>query len=77
MNLYAVYDTLAQESGPLFEAKNDEVAKRSFMNLIFRGEVLRPDEYSLFLIGRYDHENMEVFVHEKVKIDVEVQKDGK
>lgn len=29
-NLYAIYDTLAEEAGPVFEAVNDLVARRAY-----------------------------------------------
>lgn len=53
MRLYTVYDKLAEESGPLFEAKNDTVALRMFDGINFPGE---RDHYKLLFIGTYSHD---------------------
>ena len=37
--VYVVYDTVAKEAGPLFQAKNDDVAKRNVRNLVDREHV--------------------------------------
>jgi hypothetical protein len=49
MFVYAIFDTLALEYGPLFEAKNNNVALRSFNDLVRRSG--RPEEYRLFCFG--------------------------
>lgn len=53
MNLYCIYDKLACESGPLFEAKNDSVAFRMIKNHI---EAYNPEEYKLICLGFYEHD---------------------
>ena len=48
MKLYTIYDKLAGEHGPIFEAKNDLVAARSFAHAL-KGA---PDvDYDLFQVG--------------------------
>lgn len=52
--VYVVFDRLATESGPLFEAKNDAVARRQYDQLL--SKVGRPDEYQLLCLGLMDHD---------------------
>lgn len=52
-NLYVVYDRLAQESGPVFEAKNDLVASRNYRQIL---KEANPSEYLLLRVGNIDHE---------------------
>lgn len=49
MRIYVIKDTVAEECGPLFEAKNDAVAIRSFENL--RKNQPNPDDFSLWEVG--------------------------
>lgn len=56
--LYVIYDRVAEESGPIFEAVNDGVALRNFRGLISRTEGVSPEEYKLFLVGTYDSKTM-------------------
>lgn len=58
MKLYVIYDKVAEESGPLFQAKNDETAKRQFIGMIKHEKVLSPGDYNLHCVGYYDHANM-------------------
>lgn len=54
--LYVIYDRIAQESGPVFSAKNDGVAIRSAVNLLIKaGE---PSEYDLVKVALYSPETM-------------------
>lgn len=46
IRLYVIKDTVADEFGPLFEAKNDEVATRSFKALI--SKAIQPSDFVLF-----------------------------
>jgi hypothetical protein len=55
--LYVVHDLVAQESGPVFEAKNDEVAMRKFRKMITdQNNVIQPSDYQLLSLGEMDHE---------------------
>jgi hypothetical protein len=67
MHVYVVFDRLANESGPLFEAKNDAVARRNYDRLV--SQAGRPDEYQLLRLGIIDHDNQKLEVYE---IPVEV-----
>lgn len=55
MNLYVIHDKLAEESGPLFEAKNDATASRSFNQLIEQNPGTRVTEFALLRLGSIDH----------------------
>lgn len=54
MFYYAIYDTQAEEFGPLFPAKNDKVAVRHFNQLI-AGSV-HPEDYFLKNMCEMDQE---------------------
>lgn len=57
LNVYVIYDVIAEESGPLFTAKNDGVARRQY-------EVSRDkngfseEDFVLKRIGWFDPETM-------------------
>lgn len=52
MQLYCVYDLLAEEAGPIFEAKNGKVALRMVKaaNL-----PLKEDEFRILHLGYFNH----------------------
>jgi len=56
MRMYVIRDLVAEESGPIFESKNDQVARRSFRQALehSKGGI---NEYRLMCIGEYDHDN--------------------
>lgn len=54
MNLYVVYDRVAEESGPIYEAVNDGVALRQFRRLQEKMQT-DPSEHWLMHIGYYDN----------------------
>lgn len=56
-NLYVVYDRVAEESGPVFEAKNDGVALRRFSMLMQENSSkgLIPEDFRLLKVGEIDH----------------------
>lgn len=47
MGVYVIYDNVADEVGPLFEAKNDATARRAVRGM----KMDNPDDYSLHRIG--------------------------
>ena len=53
MNLYTINDKVVKEAGPIFQAKNDAVAIRSFIKMIRNESVLE-----LVSLGTYDTETM-------------------
>ncbi len=60
-NLYVVFDTIGKESGPLFHAKNDEVARRHFRILIDNNEPSWKSDFELHYVGEYCHETCTIF----------------
>jgi hypothetical protein len=70
MYLYTVRDLLAKEYGPIFQAKNDDVAGRSFRDLIAKNNV-RWEEYELYCVGMYDMESGKIIDTSHRQIDVE------
>lgn len=58
-NIYTIYDTVAQEAGPIFEAKNDAIANRAVYQLI-KSQGIRINEYKLLNIGYINTENAEL-----------------
>lgn len=59
MQLYVVVDVLAEESGPIFEAKNNKVARRQYNNMMSGN--MDPSEYKLLNVGWIDHETHQNF----------------
>lgn len=52
--LYCIYDRVAGEAGPLFQAVNDQVAVRQSINVLHTIPLsLRPD-YQLLCVGQFD-----------------------
>lgn len=49
MQIYTIIDLLADSSGPLFEAKNDAVAYRSYLQTI--SKAYNPSDYQLVRVG--------------------------
>jgi len=55
--MYTVYDKVAEEGGPLFQAKNDQVAVR-VTNKIMESQKLKVVDYELLYMGVYDSETL-------------------
>ena len=51
--LYTIRDTVAEENGPVFTAKNDGVALRQYRDVL-NAIQNDPDEYKLYCIGSWD-----------------------
>lgn len=60
MNMYVVVDKVAEESGPIFEAKNHGVAIRSYNQITSKSKV-PSNEYSLLCLGIFDHDNNKMY----------------
>lgn len=56
MNLYVIFDRVAEESGPVFEAKNDGTASRAARDLVVTAKGASPIEFQLLMLGTIDHE---------------------
>ena len=57
MRLYCMYDTVSEESGMIFEARNDAVARRIYLTM---DETALPPgsekkDFKLYKLGSYDH----------------------
>lgn len=52
MNLYVIYDRVAQEGGPIFEAKNDNVAFRMVQEYLAKA----PNDYMVLHVGSLSHD---------------------
>ena len=59
MKLYTIYDLTAEQSGPIFEAKNDKIALRQFNNLFAESQINK-EEFTLNYLGEYNHDLMEL-----------------
>lgn len=60
--VYVIYDKVAEESGPMFEAVNNGVALRQACNVL---KPLPPSliyDYQLVKIGEYDTKEMQIYV---------------
>lgn len=60
MQLYTVYDKLAQQYGDPYGAKNDDVAIRSFRAYLAaqadRNKAFRPDDFLLYSLGMWTYD---------------------
>jgi len=82
MKLYTIFDKLAGEHGPVFEARNDLVAARSFAQAL-KGTPAH--DYELYLIGeRIDSRDepegqylIQALVPTRVNIDISMSPDKK
>lgn len=60
VNLYVIYDRVAMESGPIFEAPNHGVALRGFRQGMANVDPLDKDAYKLMQVGTMDKASMKV-----------------
>nr|WAE43365.1 MAG: nonstructural protein [Microviridae sp.] len=58
MRLYVMYDSVANEAGPIYEAKNRGVALRSYQQAMLKCD--HPTEFLLYEIGTFDHESLDL-----------------
>lgn len=56
LNLYVLWDVLAEESGPVFECANDAVAVRSARQILVKHN-LSPADVELRRVGVIDHKS--------------------
>ena len=64
IELFTIYDTVAQEAGPIFQAKNLSVAMR-YVNEMIKDNKLNLHEYDLVRLGSFDSESMFLSVFPK------------
>lgn len=63
--LYTLYDNVAEQFGPVFQAANNAVAMRSVQNM----KIKVYDDFQLFLIGEWDMESGEITTGPKVEVE--------
>ena len=56
VNIYTIYDKVACEAGPVFQAKNDLVAVRMLKSLVSDNPNISIDEYEVYCLGEFDTE---------------------
>lgn len=56
MYLYAIKDIVAKEFGPVFQAKNDQVAVRQVNNTFKTMSPGEAEEFHLYRLGEFDTE---------------------
>ena len=66
MFIYSIKDELAQEFGPLFEAKNNDVAERYYNDLV--AKTTQPEDYNLYILGEFDRDTGELKIKKSVII---------
>jgi len=73
VGLYTIYDRIAQEAGPVFNAKNDQVAVRNAVALLKSVSDTQIDDYLLYRVGTFDTDINHIDDCEKKIIDYEFQ----
>lgn len=61
MKVYVIYDTVAEEAGPLMPLKNDKLAVRMFHYSLQQQKVENPKDFQLMCLGEYDPEQPALF----------------
>lgn len=56
VNIYTIYDSVAKECGPIYQAKNHDVAVRAFKSLISDTPNVKVSDYDLYCLGEFDTE---------------------
>ena len=70
-NIYTIRDKVAEEVGPLFQAKNDAVAIRQFKQLIKDSE--NPEEYELLCLGDFNDQTIELETGKVKVININIE----
>jgi len=63
--LYTLYDNVAEQYGPVFQAANNAVAVRSVQNM----NITAVEDFELYLVGEWDMEKGELNNEHKHKIE--------
>ncbi len=69
-NVYTIYDKLARESGPLYQAKNDAVAYRQFCTQLKEIKNINEDDFELLNIAEYDNEECQLQNMITITVDI-------
>ena len=70
-NIYTIRDKVAEEVGPLFQAKNDAVAIRQFKQLVKDSE--NPEEYELLCLGDFNDQTIELETGKVKVININIE----
>lgn len=77
MKLYTVYDVVAKEAGPVWTAKNDDIACRQFKKLLTGEDVTNPEDFHLYRVADYDPETMIISPErEQVTVKINIMEAG-
>lgn len=57
--VYSILDKVAEEYGPLFEARNDSVAMRNYKKMIAEHDV-EEDEFQLYYVCEIDKDDLKI-----------------
>ena len=74
-SIYMIWDKVAEQGGPLFEAVNDNVAVRSVSLTLSKVQSI--DDYELLCIGEIDNETLQGFLlddSQSRKIDFSIRR---
>lgn len=75
LRVYAVFDRVAEEAGPLFCAVNDAVAVRMYRHLIAGTVSADPKDFYLLWIGEYDNKEARIEGKpEGIQVNVDIEK---
>ena len=74
MGIYALYDRVAEECGPVWTAKNDAVAIR---NAKISLKEVRADEHWLYRLGEFDNEAICVVAYSAVRVELYAEGEAK
>lgn len=58
LSMYVLYDTLTEESSPLYESSSDVAAMRAFCPLL--SETVNVEDYKLYKVGTFDRHSLAV-----------------
>ena len=72
MRLYALYDRVAEECGPVWTAKSDAVAVRNARNGL---KEARLDEWFLYCLGSFDPEKVELHAIKATQVPLQARED--
>lgn len=73
--IYVIKDMVAEEAGPPFICRNDEVAKRQTEQILkYDNKYLHIEDYQLYKIGTYDSDTMYIETQFPQNIEFEFDK---
>lgn len=60
--VYVIYDKVAEESGPLFQAVNNGIALRQAVNVLKPLPASLRDDFQLVKVAEYDTRDMQIYI---------------